>query len=248
MRFSDQVLAVLDRATIQGNSLSLTALGQLDRKLYTDTNKVLEAAGGKWDRRAKAHLFEGDAAEAVEPILLTGEVVSVRQELQQFYTPPELARRVIAEAQIAPGMMVLEPSAGRGALAAEALMAGATVDCVELDPRYVHLLCSTPYEAVVQGDFLKQGASRAWDRVVMNPPYAKGQDIQHVQHAWRFLKPGGRLVAIMSTGFMYRTRGNDLAFRDDLQRAGAKVEILPEGAFKASGTAVRTCLVTIGVR
>lgn len=56
MRVDDEVLAVLSRAETNGFELKLT--GQLDRKLYERTNKVLEAAGGKWSRKAKAHIFE----------------------------------------------------------------------------------------------------------------------------------------------------------------------------------------------
>lgn len=247
MRVPPEVLAVLDRATCEGRALSLAALGQLDRKLYVATDKVLRAAGGQWSRPARAHLFDGDAAEAIEPIILTGEVISVRVELQQFYTPPALARRVISEAKIAPGMTVLEPSAGLGALAAEALLAGAAVDCVELDPRNVRILCSTPYAGVVEGDFLRQGASSSWDRVVMNPPFTRGQDIRHVNHARKFLRPGGRLVAVMSNGFTFRNRAVDLEFRDDLSRIGATVEHLPAGSFRSAGTDVNACLVTITV-
>jgi hypothetical protein len=52
MRVEDEVLAVLSRAETNGNALTLT--GRLDRKMYERTNKVLEAAGGKWNRKAKA--------------------------------------------------------------------------------------------------------------------------------------------------------------------------------------------------
>ncbi len=31
----------------------------------------------------------------------------------------------------------------------------------------------------------------------MNPPFSRQQDIRHVMHAAKFLKPGGRLVAVM---------------------------------------------------
>ena len=34
----------------------------------------------------------------------------------------------------------------------------------------------------------------------MNPPFENGRDIDHVTHALSLLKPGGRLVAIMSEG------------------------------------------------
>ncbi len=54
MRVEDDVLAVLSRAETNGNALVL--IGQLDRLMYERTNKVLEAAGGKWNRKAKAHM------------------------------------------------------------------------------------------------------------------------------------------------------------------------------------------------
>lgn len=245
MRVSQDVLVVLDRATCEGNVLSLTAVGKLDRKLYTDTNKALEAAGGKWNRKAQAHLFEGDAAAAIEPIILTGEIVSVRQELQQFYTPADLAARVIAEARLIPGLRVLEPSAGRGALAAPAFLAGCLVHCVDLDDRNVHLLASIAFEQVVHGDFLKSEPTEGvYDRVVMNPPFTRGQDIAHVEHAMRFLKPGGRLVAIMSGGILFRA-GRQAAFRQRIMDLGGTIAALPADSFKASGTNVATCLVTL---
>lgn len=252
MRVSQEVMSVLDRATCDGNALSLVALGNLDRKLYTDTNKVLEAAGGKWNRKAKAHLFEGLASDAIEPIILTGEIVSVRQELQQFYTPADLAERVIAEANIGKRMAVLEPSAGRGALALPAAAAGGLVLCYELDARNCDALVKASATAparldmVLQLDFLSTNPGPHYDRVVMNPPFTRDQDIKHVEHALRFLKPGGRLVAIMSGGIIFR-QGRAAAFRARVAEMGGTITPLPADSFKTSGTSVNTCLVVIDV-
>ena len=244
MRVSQDVLAVLDRAVCEGNALSLTALGQLDRKLYVATNKALEAAGGNWSRRAQAHLFDGDAVEAIEPIILTGEIVSVRQQLQQIDTPTDLAGRVIREAQIEPGMFVLEPSAGLGALATPAADAGGVVECFEICPKRAFALSDSGRFNVTCYDFLRIPASPVNDRVVMNPPFAKGQDIAHVMHAYGFLKPGGRLVAIVSGSVQFR-QGRFSEFRDWLMGRGGALAPLPSGSFKASNTNVSTCLVTI---
>ena len=246
MRVDQDIIAVLDRATVAGNALTLT--GQLDRKLYERTAKALEAAGGKWSRKAKAHVFDGDAAAAIEPILLTGQIVSAKQELGAFYTPPQVARMVIALADLVPGLAVLEPSAGRGALAAPAHLAGCLVDCVEIDPRSAAILCSTPYHGVVEADFLAQRPKPQYDRVVMNPPFARQDDIRHVMHATRFLKPGGRLVAVMSSSVRFRTNKLTTEFRDfvDASPHGAISENLPEGSFKESGTGVNACIVTFG--
>src|SRR3546814_5430905 len=73
MKIDQQVLQVLSNASVDGHMLFLN--GQLDRNLYTRTNKVLEAAGGKWNRKAKAHVFEQPASDRVEQMLLTGDIV-----------------------------------------------------------------------------------------------------------------------------------------------------------------------------
>ncbi len=57
------------------------------------------------------------------------------------------------------------------------------------------------------------------------------------------LKPGGRLVAIMSEGPFFRWA--DQGFRDWLDEVGGESEQLPPDAFKASGTGVNSRLVTI---
>lgn len=253
MQVPTDVLAVLDQAAICGSAVTLT--GQLDRKLYERTDRVLKAAGGVWSRKARAHLFPGDAAEALEPVFLTGSIVSAKQEFGRFYTPPDLARRVVALAEIEPGMTVLEPSAGQGALALEAAAAGAAVFCVELDPASHEVLFSHVGErglrSAWRGDFLAREPEdllpERVDRVIMNPPFAKGADCRHVLHAHRFLRPGGRLVAIMSAGITFRA-----AFHTHVRALvaayGGSIEPLPPGSFKASGTAVNAAVVTISAR
>ena len=66
MKISQDVLQALDAADADGPLLHLR--GQLDRKTYTAVAKVIEAAGGMWVRGRGAHVFDGDAAEAIEPI------------------------------------------------------------------------------------------------------------------------------------------------------------------------------------
>lgn len=130
MRIDDDVLTVLSRAEINGQALILT--GQLDRKMYERTNKVLEAAGGKWNRKAKAHLFDGDAANRVDEIILTGEVDIPKDEFNFFPSPPAVVARLMELAGIRFGMKVLEPNAGKGAIAYACAAAGAVVDCYDL--------------------------------------------------------------------------------------------------------------------
>jgi predicted RNA methylase len=245
VKIPSNVLEVLDRAQTDGPRLTLT--GTLDRKLYTATAKVLEAAGGKWNRRERAHLFDRDAADAIEGMLLTGEIVSAKQQFGYFPTPPEIVRQLLDHAGVQPGMRVLEPSAGRGAIALAAASAGALVDCVELQADHAEAIRDAhhPDVAVLVADFLTTSPQPVYDRVVMNPPFARQADIAHVQHAWQALKPGGLLVAVMSTGVTFRQTATAVAFRARLDELGGSLHPLPEGAFKESGTDVNTVIAVL---
>lgn len=86
-----------------------------------------------------------------------------------------------------------------------------------------------------------------YDRILMNPPFEKGADIDHVKHAYSLLKPGGRLVSIMCEGPFFRSDSKSEEFRNWLEEVGGTNEKLPDGSFLASenSTAVNTRLVVI---
>lgn len=244
MKIEDDVLAVLSRAEAAGNAVTLT--GQLDRKLYERTNKALEAAGGKWNRKAKAHLFDADATERIEQMLATGSIEVPKDEFNFFPSPPAVVARLLALADIRPGMRVLEPSAGKGAIAYACADAGATVDCYELmEANFVALAGDARLGPVRHMDFLTQAPEASYDRVVMNPPFLKQRDIKHVLHALKFLKPGGLLVSVMASSVTFRDNRLTQDFRDLVRARGGDIEALPDGSFKASGTNVNTVIVTI---
>ena len=244
MRVDDDVLAVLSAAEVAGNEIRL--IGQLDRAMYVKVNKVIEAAGGKWNRKAKAHLFDRPAADRVDEIILSGEVEVPKDEFNYFPSPPDVVDRLLELAQIAPGMSVLEPSAGRGAIAYACAEAGAVVDCYELmRENYLTLCENVKLRHVRPMDFLEQEPETSYHRVVMNPPFAKQQDIRHVTHALKFLKPDGLLVSVMASSVTFRDNKLTQDFRDLIRERGGEIEALPEGAFKQSGTLVRTVIVTI---
>ena len=242
MKVDQQILQVLSVAHTQGNALTLN--GQLDRKLYERTNKVLDAAGGRWNRKAKAHLFEDEAADVVEQIILTGAVTRA-QDFGYFPTPESIVARLIELAKIEPGMVVLEPSAGQGAIARE-VAAITKVDCVELLPQHAELLRAGGFvREVWQNDFLQLKPSPTYDRIVMNPPFKHQADIRHVLHALAFLKTGGLLVSVMSAAVTFRANKLTEDFRSLIGQRGGFIEECPEAAFKESGTMVRTVIVVI---
>lgn len=245
MNVSEDVMLVLDRCTTDGHALSLPP-GQLDRKQYLAVNKVLEAAGGKWNRRERAHLFADPAAEVIDQIILTGQVVSRKQELGYFPTPEPVVKELLRLAKLEPGMEVLEPSAGRGAIASAVVALGAEVDCIEIDPANAAALADEVVCDLRVCDFLGIAPRTfRYDRVVMNPPFARQQDITHVEHALEFLKPDGLLVSVMALGVTFRQNAKAQDFRDLVATRGGEFVPLPPDAFKESGTGCKTVIAVI---
>lgn len=221
-------------STITANSVALPP-GQLERSLYEGVNKVLTNAGGRWNRSAKAHVFGSDPRPLLGLAMETGKTESQQQKFQSFYTPPELAAEVVQMADVC-GKSVLEPSAGHGALADECRVMGAKrIRCIEINTDSASKLDAKGYDTTT-ADFLTI-KPELFDRVVMNPPFTKNQDIKHVTHALTFLKPGGKLVSIMA-GNANRPWFKALKHKHSIKTVEA-------GAFKDSGTDVRTLIITI---
>jgi hypothetical protein len=182
-----RVQEILAGATVDGAIVRL-ASGRLKRAEYIKVDKVLVGLGGKWDRRAGGHRFPFDPSGIIQEVTATGNYVNRAQELQFFETPEPLADRMAVLADVGEGCRVLEPSAGLGALVRPLVRLGAHVTAVEMDHHNAEQLSSLSSD-VHEGDFLKwaTGAS-LFDAVVMNPPFARRQDIEHVKDAWRLLR------------------------------------------------------------
>lgn len=168
-----------------------------------------------------------------------------------FPTPEAPAAEVMDAALIRPGMSVLEPSAGCGSLARRAGASGANVTAVELDHQHIEKLNALPgIERVIHGDFIAQdpGVIGRFDRVIMNPPFCDGRDVDHVRHALRFVAPGGRLVAIMSAGIAFKEDAAHVELRQLIAAAGGRIRDLPARSFASVGTDINTCIVTIPVQ
>jgi hypothetical protein len=242
-KIDDDVRDVLKSAVFDGNNVKLA--GQLERKLYERVNKVLVGAGGKWNKSKQAHVFGDDPREVLGVAVETGEARNLQQESQFFPTPEWIAEKVIELAELHPSHMILEPSAGSGSLLdavykrpfAEVPNNGNLVMAVELDSkRCVELKAEFPCARVLCADFLECDDLGIFDRIIMNPPFDKGSDVKHVQHALRMLNTGGRLVAIV---------GNGPKQQEKLQPLATHWIELPEGSFKKCGTGVRTAIVVI---
>lgn len=244
---ADDVLAVLSECVVSQDAALKLPPRQLDRKLYQAVQRVIEGIGGKWNRSRQGFVFaEGNPEPLLEAIIQTGTFLKVKPENFGFFPTPKALAEMVAELlAIEPGMQALEPSGGTGALAnALASITGhENVTVVELQEKNVGVLTELGFK-VVQGDFLAFRADELFDRVLMNPPFARQADIDHVNHAWNMVKPGGRLVAIMAASVRFRDNTKTRLFRDLVANYGEIIDN-PDGSFKESGTMVRTVTVVL---
>ena len=170
-----------------------------------------------------------------------------------FESPSSVVEAVFDKIGYHQGKSFLEPSAGRGNLAVEARRRGGIVTCVEIQSE----LCVTLQEKsldVKQGDFLKMTPADLgrFDFIVMNPPFDRGRDCDHVRHALNFLTPGGVLVSVMSASSQVAETERASSFRALIDKIDppdkwrdSRWTDLPSGSFKDSGTMVNTCILCV---
>ena len=153
-----------------------------------------------------------------------------------FATPEKIIEKMLAYADIQDGESVLEPSAGSGAIADKIKeQYRVNLHCCECNHTLRNILKAKGYD-VGADDFLNYIAPGTYDKIIMNPPFENRQDINHIKHAIRFLKPGGTLVALCGGGPRQLK---------ELQGIADIWEELPSGSFKESGTMVGTVLLVI---
>jgi predicted RNA methylase len=232
---------------VEGN-LAYLPPTQLERKLYVEVNAALESLGGSWNRKAKAHVFPDDPQAAIEQVTLDGCWSDAKRDFECFYTPLEVGEQLADTAEIYAGDLILEPSAGSGSLLSAIFKYQPKVEihaCEIRSDSAAKLQEKFPNVRVECKDFMQVSAMPKYDRVLMNPPFSKRQDVLHVRHAHRFLKQGGKLVSVMSAGVRFRSDKMGVSFRDFVDEHGGRFEDLEEGSFKSSGTSVRTVICKI---
>lgn len=137
--------------------------------------------------------------------------------LSQWITPPWLAEVVVDVAEIKPGHVVLEPSAGTGNIVRAALARGASVDAVDVDPGMVRRLRAIDVSAypasfglrVHRADFLTwqpPACAEPADVCPTNVPYENGADLAHMLRA---LSLAPRVVGILRLNAIVGGRRTD---------------------------------------
>jgi phospholipid N-methyltransferase len=191
--------------------------------------------------RTTAAAIHANAAPTFARLANETAPAHVAQVDQLFPTPPALAARMAA---LAPSQSrrILEPSAGTGRLLDALADLGRPFETVAVEVSHhlaPHLFNKYPSARLFVRDFLAcsvEDLGGAFDCVVMNPPFRRGLDVQHILHARKFLKPGGLLISLCYGGIV-QAKG--------LRPIATTWEVLPSGSFKSEGTSAETVLLTL---
>jgi phospholipid N-methyltransferase len=236
---------ILQQCTIDGNIVKLPE-GQLDKKLYMEVAKSLELIGGKWKGgKIAGFVFPSDPTELLQQIA-GGESRNLKKEFQFFETPDTLADELVELAEIQQKDEVLEPSAGQGSIvkAIHRKHNYKTVWGFELMDVNQTFLNKLDHFHLLGNDFLTECDSR-FDKIIANPPFTKNQDIDHIYKMYYHLKPGGRLVSVSSTHWEKSNNKKEMNFKYWLNEVGAKIQKVPSGTFKQSGTMISSVIIII---
>lgn len=157
---------------------------------------------------------------------------AVSKDLQYYPTPAAVVDSVLDELYGLKGQKVLEPSCGCGRFLDGLRKRGAKAFGIEYDASRA-MQAKAKGHPVVVANFLETAPTPDYDRVVMNPPFYGKHYAKHVNHALRFLKPGGTLTAILPATARY-----------DHGLLDGKWSDLPVGSFSESGTNINTTVLT----
>ena len=155
------------------------------------------------------------------------------------FTPPELAKELVALAGVRKDSRVLEPEAGIGNIADAAKEVTDHVDCIERMTDFCEILKLKKHN-VIGNDLLTAETAPIYDAVVMNPPFS--EECEHIKRAFDFLRPGGSLVAVCSSSIQWKSTRKYEQFRDWLSEHTHSID---ECGAKFEMTGVHTVLLVV---
>ena len=178
--------------------------------------------------RALAEFYGEVLPDVEEETTQKRQSTAVSKDLQYYPTPVAVVQSILRDVYIREGEKVLEPSCGCGRFL-DALK-GHDVLGIEYDAGRAAEARAKGH-SVVQGNFLEFPPKPEYSKVIMNPPFTGRGYLKHINHAIKFLKPGGQLISILPATAWYD--------HGELPKGGRWTD-LPVASFRESGTNVPT--------
>ena len=243
-----EIIEILKNCTIaNGNIIKLPDV-QLERSDYLKVKKLFESNGGKWKGgKCQGFLFDTTDVSPILSRLQGGDLTDRKKKFQFFETPMPIARRLAARlGDVESSDMILEPSAGRGALINAVLETWPdhVIDCYELMDDNRAELANIPNARLLGNDFMEAEVG-IYDKIIANPPFTNNQDIKHVMKMWDHLAEGGQMAVIMSKHWQFASDKASKDFRSFVESNDYDITELPAGSFKESGTNIESLMLVL---
>ncbi len=243
-----EIIEILKNCTIaNGNIIKLPDV-QLERSDYLKVKKLFESNGGKWKGgKCQGFLFDTTDVSPILSRLQGGDLTDRKKKFQFFETPMPIARRLAARlGDVESSDMILEPSAGRGALINAVLETWPdhVIDCYELMDDNRAELAKIPNARLLGNDFMEAEVG-IYDKIIANPPFTNNQDIKHVMKMWDHLAEGGQMAVIMSKHWQFASDKASKDFRSFVESNDYDITELPAGSFKESGTNIESLMLVL---
>lgn len=165
-----------------------------------------------------------------------------------FATPEPVGYKMVQWAGLKDGDRVLEPSAGHGAIS-RFFSPNTDNTIIEPSSRLApQAQMNTENAKLINGYFEDLHIGNKYDAVTMNPPFGTGGKtaIEHLSKAFRHLREGGRVIALIPRGGMADKRFTKWYESDEAKNAHMVGEVLlPNVTFERAGTKVATRIVII---
>lgn len=165
-----------------------------------------------------------------------------------FATPEPVGYKMVQWAGLKDGDRVLEPSAGHGAIS-RFFSPNTDNTIIEPSSRLApQAQMNTDNAKLINGYFEDLHIGNKYDAITMNPPFGTGGKtaVEHVAKAFKHLRNGGRVIAIIPRGAMADKRFDAWYESDDAKDAHMVGEVLLPGVtFERAGTKVATRIVII---
>lgn len=192
--------------------------------------------------RALAEFYGEVLPDAEEDDPAKPQSTAVAKDLQFYWTPKKVVDELLHFADLYKvdtkndryqPLLVLEPSCGDGRILDGIKELGHKGFGIEVHGGRAHEARMKGH-SVLTANFLEQAPDPIYDAVVMNPPFYGKHYVKHIEHAIKFLKPGGTLTAVLPATAHYDHKL--------LNYPRDRWKDLPAGSFSDAGTNVPTVL------
>ena len=234
--------------------------GDVWRK-YLPGSKTEGTGGKENDRRNDMSISGFDKAKTFYYAQQKKNARTRAQEgLDYFATPEPLGYKMVEWADIKSGESVLEPSAGHGAIAR--FFPNDTKNTAIEPSRElastVRMNMLGSNNRIIEDRFENLSLNNKYDTIVMNPPFgtASKTAMEHLAKAFKHLRNGGRVVALVPAGSSMQKRLDKWLYgepdaKEKATREGEKKAVLmkkielPSVTFERAGTKVVTDIYII---